>query len=87
MHACTSKDMQHFYPPSTKFVENKVAKAIESDSIFCLDYSELNLAIQGSWKDGKAYQVLDVMLIPCATKIELHDGTIIGGEDDCVWDR
>ena len=30
---------------------------------------------------------MDAMVVPCASQIELHDGSVIGGHDDCVWDR
>ena len=87
MHVCTPKDFSNFSPPASNFVKNKVTKALNDGSIFCLNYDDLKLDLQGSWRDGKGYRVLDAMLIPCATKIKLHDGTYVGGEDDCVWDR
>ena len=27
------------------------------------------------------------MVVPCASRIELHDGSILGGHDQCEWDR
>ena len=33
------------------------------------------------------FTAIDVMLIPCATRITLFDGSVIGGEEDCVWEQ
>ena len=27
------------------------------------------------------------MLVPCASRITLHDGREIGADDDCIWDK
>ena len=33
------------------------------------------------------YAAFDVSLIPCASRIEVHDGGVVGGDDECIWDR
>ena len=30
---------------------------------------------------------MDVVLMPCATRITLFDGSMVGGEDSCIWDK
>lgn len=36
---------------------------------------------------GLDYTALDTMIIPCASKITLHDGSVVGGDESCVWDK
>ena len=27
------------------------------------------------------------MIIPCASKVTLYDGSVVGGDESCVWDE
>ena len=86
MHICTEGDVARFDPPRSNFQGMKVRKAFEDKHMYCLDYDKLQMSLQGSWKDGQSYKVFDAMLIPCATKVQLFDGSFVGGDEDCVWD-
>ena len=41
----------------------------------------------GDWQVPGDYNAANIRLIPCATQFESYDGSILGGEDDCVWDE
>ena len=30
---------------------------------------------------------MDPTLTPCASEVTLHDGSIVGGRDECEWDK
>ena len=36
---------------------------------------------------GVDFAAVDVMLIPCASQVTLFDGSVIGGDDNCIWDK
>ena len=36
---------------------------------------------------GVDFTALDPMIVPCASKITLHDGSVVGGDESCVWDK
>ena len=41
----------------------------------------------GAEKDGVEFISFDAMIIPCASRVELFDGSVVGGDDDCIWDK
>ena len=43
--------------------------------------------IYGSDLSGVDFAALDLMLIPCASRITLHDGREIGADKDCIWEK
>ena len=47
----------------------------------------MGFELYSSEQSGVDFSALDPMLVPCASRIELFDGSEIGGEDDCVWDK
>ena len=47
----------------------------------------MGLEIFSSESLGVDFAALDPMLVPCASRITLHDGREIGGDDDCIWDK
>ena len=36
---------------------------------------------------GIDFASFDAMLVPCASRVELYDGSMVGGDDDCIWDK
>ena len=43
--------------------------------------------LYGSEASAIDFSALDVLLVPCASRITLFDGSVVGGEEDCIWDR
>ena len=43
--------------------------------------------LKGSERTGTNFTAIDPMLVPCASSITLYDGSVLGGHDDCVWDK
>ena len=41
----------------------------------------------GSETGAVDFTAIDPMLIPCASRVTLFDGSVIGGEEDCVWEQ
>ena len=47
----------------------------------------MGFKIYGAETSGFDFAVIDIMLVPCTSRITLHDGREIGGTDDCIWDK
>ena len=43
--------------------------------------------MEGSEVGGVDFTTLDPMIIPCASQVTLFDGSVVGADDDCVWDK
>ena len=43
--------------------------------------------LYGSWRSDDNWTALEFGLYPCATRLELFDGSVQGGGDDCEWDK
>ena len=41
----------------------------------------------GTERGAVAFTAIEPMLIPCASRVTLFDGSVVGGEEDCVWDQ
>ena len=54
---------------------------------YCIDFKALGFDIYGSEMSGVDFAALDVMLIPCASQVTLFDGSVIGGDENCIWDK
>ena len=46
----------------------------------------MNFGLQGSYLTSESYKELGAILIPCASQVQIYDGSYIGGEDYCEWD-
>ena len=44
----------------------------------------MDFDLYGSEESGVDFTALEVMLIPCASKLTIFDGSVIGGDDNCV---
>ena len=42
--------------------------------------------LYGAEEVGVDFAAMDTLLVPCASRIKLFDGSEIGAEDNCVWD-
>ena len=51
-----------------------------------MDWKTLEFDLTGT-EQGVDFAALDPMLIPCASRITLFDGSVIGGDDECVWEQ
>ena len=86
MHKCTDEEFAKFKGPETELEAKKVRRLQDDGGFYCLDWKALGLELYGSETLGIDFNALDLMIIPCASRITLHDGREIGGDDDCIWD-
>ena len=52
-----------------------------------MDWQSIPFKLFGDRWSGQSYSSIDVMFLPCATRLEAFDGSTLGGGDDCVWDK
>ena len=52
-----------------------------------MDWKALGFDLYGKEVSAVDVAALDPMLIPCASRVTLFDDSIIGGDDECVWDQ
>ena len=50
---------------------DKVQNYRDNGNLFCLDGKEFDYDIFGSTESGKDFAVLEIALLPCATKVEV----------------
>ena len=50
----------------------------------CIDYSSHDINLYSSWVFDADYEALDIMAVPCGTKIEGDPEPV---RDDCEWDK
>ena len=48
-----------------------------------MDYEDLTWNLRGTWETSENYALIDYMVMPCASKVELFDGRVIGGGKEC----
>ena len=53
----------------------------------CLNWDELNLDLQGTYKLDKIHNVVQVVAVPCATTFTDAYGVKHTAGPDCVWDK
>ena len=86
MHKCSDADFSRFYNLENDFIATKIDKFKTGGHYFCLDLKAMDFELSGSEASGADYSGLDHMLVPCASRIKLFDGSEIGAEDNCIWD-
>ena len=64
-----------------------MAKDHASKNLFCLDPAVIKFDLYGSQLTGNAYTAIDIMLVPCGSHFNLFDGSELGAEEDCIWDK
>ena len=64
-----------------------MAKLLKDGHFFCVDKKALKESLFGSWERGTNNRALDIGLFACASEFKLHDGTVTGGDDSCIWDE
>ena len=87
MYQCRDEDFTRFFTPDTKKTEIKVQRLREGGHFYCLDWKALGFDLYGKEVSAVDVAALDPMLIPCASRVTLFDDSIIGGDDECVWDQ
>ena len=40
----------------------------------------------GSSYTGNDFRAIDVEVLACASRIQLHNGSYVGGDESCVWE-
>ena len=88
MHKCSNEEFVRFSDPINAKTAKKVQQLQTEGNFFCFDWKVIgDITLFGSEESGVDYGALDPMLIPCASRVQLYDGSVIGGEDTCVWDK
>ena len=88
LKTCTEEDLSKFYEPEARMV-SKLKHLQSFESLFCLDWESHDFSIFGSWDSDSHYRALDVMAVPCATKLSSLGSNYKGNEgmrDDCKND-
>ena len=68
LKTCTEEDLSKFYEPEARLV-SKLKHLQSFESLFCLDWESHDFSLFGSWDSDSHYRALDVMAVPCATKL------------------
>ena len=87
LHACNKDEFSQFYPPKTGQISDEVIKLQADGNLFCLHPELRNFEFQGSSWAGNEYKLVEILMIPCASKITIHDGSEVGGDESCEWDK
>ena len=87
LHPCTEEEMSKFFPPESEDTANEIEKLLEIQNLFCLHPSANDFYLLGSWLKNIDSTTYDIQINACASAYELFDGTVLGGEDDCIWDK
>ena len=83
---CTEEDYSQFYPVSSSHairVENFKKLGLWK----CLDWKQQNFSIFGNYRSDDSSAAIEPSLFPCASQLEMYDGTVQGGSIDCEWDE
>ena len=83
LHACNQDEFGQFYPPKTGQISDEVIKLQADGNLFCLHPELRNFEFQGSSWAGNEYKLVEILMIPCASKITIHDGSEVGGDESC----
>ena len=84
-HKCTDEEFERFFPIEDISV-NKVQRLQAEGQFKCFDMHKIH-DFKGSWRSHDNYNAIDIGLFPCASSIQMHDGTMYGGHDGCEWDH
>lgn len=87
MHKCSDEEISKFKPAKDKPTAEKVKRLQDGKHLYCQDWKELEFELYGTETAGVDYTALDVMIVPCASKITLYDGSVVGGDEDCAWEK
>ena len=85
-HPCTEDDYEKFYEIDRRS-QQKFQTLRDSNYFQCLDWAALDLDIKGSFLLDNTYSAIELLLVPCTTRVTTVDGITIGGDDTCEWDR
>ena len=77
--------MQGFYPAENEKTADEVRELLTSQNLYCLHPDHKNVDLSGSYRTGTEYIAYDVMVVACASQIELYDGSTLGGDPTCEW--
>ena len=47
----------------------------------------MELSLHGSAKKGNSYNIIDVQMVACASRYTIFDGSELGADENCVWDK
>ena len=78
---CTKADFDKFSEPSN-MLANKFRKYKVSGGLYCLADVDSELSLYSSWIYEDGYSSLELMAVPCGTRIEGQPT-----REDCVWDK
>ena len=83
---CEEEDYAQFYPISSNH-KVRVETLKELGLWKCLDWKQENFSIFGNYRSDDSSAAIEPSLFPCASKVELYDGSVQGGYIDCEWDE
>ena len=87
MHKCNEREYERFNKVEN-FAFNKKQKRLRDEGAFyCIDERALGFDLHGTEDTGVDFTALEIVLMPCASRVTLFDGSIVGGDDNCIWDQ
>ena len=87
MYKCQEKDLARFATPDSVTTKEKVKRLQDGGHFFCIDWTTMKFDLYGAEAQAVDFAVVDVSLIACASRITLFDGSVVGGDEDCIWDQ
>ena len=87
MQPCSDAEFSKFYDYENKLTKMMVEEFREANQLFCVDLKSISPDFYGSYIHDKNAAHLSVMLLPCASRVEIYDGSFRGAEEECIWDK
>ena len=87
MHKCNEQEYERFNVAENLDTNNKKERLRNGNNFFCIDERALGFELFSSEASGVDFHALDIVLMPCATRTTLFDGSVVGGDDNCIWDK
>ena len=87
MQKCSDQYFSKFKAPGNEGTAKKVKKFLAEGHFYCIDFSLHDFTLYGTESSGIDHIAIDIILVPCASRVTLYDGSVVGGDDSCVWDK
>ena len=60
---------------------------MEGHHWFCFDWKTTDFDIYGTWRTDEYFSALEIRMLPCATQVTAFDGSLLGGDQSCIYDK
>ena len=87
MHKCNEREYERFNKVDNFANNRKKERLRNEDALYCIDERALAFDLYGAEEKVGDFVALDTVLMPCASRVTLFDGSVVGGDDSCIWDQ